>query len=77
MADIHVLTPEPEGNGIIECLEDALALAKAGKLSSIAVATVDREGVCGCSWSYAPSFGTLLGSIASLQYKITREWLDG
>lgn len=71
-AELRVLTAEPLGEGIVELLERYLEDAKAGKLSSLAIAAVDREGCMDCGWSLAPPAGLLMGAIARLQHLYNR-----
>jgi hypothetical protein len=73
---IELLHAEPVGAGIVETLEWAMAEAKAGRLSSIAIATVDREGCTDRKWSKPPSAGLLLASVSRLAHKLNRE-MDG
>ena len=74
MADLRVITCEPIGESVIERLEYALAQAREGKVSSVAIAWVDREGRSHETWSYAPSTGTLVGAVQSLSYRLVKEW---
>lgn len=76
MPDLHVIEAEPEANDIAEKLRAALADAEAGRLSSIAIAVVYRDGATGNSWSKMPSIGTLVGSVALLQARLQRLILD-
>jgi len=70
MTKLHVLTPEPLGENIIELLEYALVEARAGRLSSIAIATVDRDGCTESAHSAPPSYGLLIGAVARLQHRL-------
>lgn len=72
MADLHAITPEPLGEGMVERLEQALAMAHAGELSSVAIALVHRDGATGALWSSPPSTVLLLGSVARLAHKLNR-----
>lgn len=72
MPDLHVIEAEPAGTDIIERLEEALEEARAGKLSSVAIAFVYRDGCVGGSWSTPPSHGLLLGSVSRLAYRINQ-----
>ena len=51
LADVRVLDAEPLGTDTIAKLGEALEKAKAGQLSSVAIAVVYRDGTCGRSWS--------------------------
>ena len=77
MADLHVLPCEPLGQTVVEKLEQVLELAREGKISSVAIAWVDREGRAHECWSYSPSTGTLVGAIQSLAYRLVKDWCDG
>jgi hypothetical protein len=68
MADVRVLDAEPCDT--VKKLEEALEKAKAGQLSSVAIAVVYRDGTCGRSWSTAPNLSCIIGSIARLQYAV-------
>lgn len=69
---LRVIEAEPAGSEIIERLEEALEKARAGELSSIAIATVYRDGCVGKSWSSPPNASLLIGSIARLQAALIR-----
>lgn len=73
MAELKVLDAEPVGADVIEKLEEALALARENRLSAVALATVDRAGMAGNSWSKTPSLSTLIGSVARLQAALIRK----
>jgi len=70
MTSLRVLDPEPPAANVIETLEDALVEARQGRLSSVAVAIVYRDGAAGGTWSELPSRVAMLGSIARLNHKI-------
>jgi hypothetical protein len=67
LASLKVLDAEPVGADAVEKLEDALTKAKAGELSSVAIAVVYRDGTSGRAWSAAPSLSCLIGAVARLQ----------
>jgi hypothetical protein len=67
MPDIRVIDAEPVGPDVVAKLEQVLELAREGKLSSVAIATVERDGCVNRSWSSAPSISLLIGSVARLQ----------
>lgn len=67
MTELRIITAEPVGKGVISLLEELLAEARAGEISSIAVATIDREGVPTSRFSRAPSLTTLIGGVTMLQ----------
>lgn len=66
-AKLHVLDAEPLGDDVIRTLQDAMDRAVAGEFSSVAIATVYRDGTAGRTWSDAPSAGLLIGSIERLK----------
>ena len=72
-ADLRVIEAEPQGKAIIERLEWALAQAKDGNLSSVALAVVYRDGTIDHHWSDAPNSSLLIGACARLQAAIIRE----
>lgn len=73
-AELRVLDAEPPGQGVVERLEEALEKARAGEISSIALAVVYRDGSVSGSWSDAPNRMLLLGSLSRLAYRVN---LDG
>lgn len=73
MADLTVIEAEPPGEGVIEALEWALEKTRAGEISSVAIAIVNREGAISRRWSRLPSYPAMLGSLARLMYLIQRE----
>lgn len=70
MAELTVLEPEPVGEGIVETLEEVLERAKAGEVSSVAIAYVLRDGAVCSTWSAPPCFGTLLGAVHRLAHRM-------
>lgn len=74
---LHVIPCEPLGESVIERLEHVLSEAREGKVSSVAIAWVDRSGCANETWSYAASTGTLIGAIHALAYRLVKEWVDG
>lgn len=76
MAELRAITCEPPGLDIVPLLESLIERAKAGELSSVAVAYVSREGVTNQEWSTAPSIGTLIGSVAVLQHRLAERLLE-
>ncbi len=71
-----VLDAEPPGIGIIELLQELTAQAKAGELSSIAVAIVFRDGSADQRWSFAPSGAAQIGSAAMLVHRLSSDNLE-
>ena len=72
MPDLHVLEAEPIGEDVVAKLEEALTKAKAGEISSVAIAIVHRDGSTNYSWSKAPSMSLLIGCTARLQAGLIR-----
>lgn len=70
--NLQVINAEPIGKTVVERLEEFLEDAKAGKLSSVAIAAVYRDGTCNHNWSEAPSVSTLLGAIVRMQADLVR-----
>ncbi len=70
MTNLRAFDPEPAAANVIETLEAALAEAREGRLSSVAIASVYRDGDAGCTWSELPSRFAMLGSISRLAHKI-------
>lgn len=73
---LGVIESEPVGANVIERLEEALEQARAGKISSIALAVVYRDGTNQPSWSDAPSIGLLTGAVSRLEWYLNQV-LDG
>lgn len=69
-AQLHSIDAEPLGTGIVEMLEEVLVEAREGKLSSVALATVLRDGTTVSRWSYVPSYGLMLGAITRLAHRL-------
>lgn len=76
MSKLRVITAEAQGDKVIETLEEALALAKAGDLSSVALAMVHRDGTTSFSYSELPSRGTMVGSVTRLQHYLIQGFED-
>lgn len=73
MAELKVLEAEPVGADVIDKLEEALTQAREGRISSVAIATVERDGTTNRSWSTAPSLSLLIGSVTRLQAALIRK----
>lgn len=73
MADLVALDPEPVSQRLVQTIEEAVELASAGELSSVAIAYVLRDGSVGCMWSDLPSRAAMMGSIARLNHKLNLE----
>jgi hypothetical protein len=71
MSELVVLDSEPPSNeSLVGMLEEALEQAKAGKLSSAALAKVWRDGTSGTAWSTPANISTLLGTVTRLQFRM-------
>ena len=73
----RVAPVEPDENvaSIIEVLQDQLALAREGKLRSLAVVSVTADGgAVGTQWSCTPSdVTTLIGKLSVLTHDLMSE----
>jgi len=72
MTDLVPLDPEPLGVDVIKTLEAVLEMARDGRVSSVAIAVVYRDGTSDGSWSTAPSSIRLVGAIDRLGYRFNR-----
>lgn len=70
MAELRAIDPEPLGKSVIDVLEHVLAKAKAGELSSVAVAYIHRDAAPGWNWSEVPNSSTLIGAIERLKHDL-------
>ena len=70
MPRLTVIDPEPPAPDLIATLERALEQARAGDLSSVALAFVHRDGAVSAEWSTLPSRPAMLGSISRLAHRI-------
>jgi hypothetical protein len=74
MAELKVIDAEPAADpSIMERIAEVTKLAEEGALSSIAVATVYKDGSAGVSWSKPPNRSLLLGAISRLGHKLNLE----
>ncbi len=73
-AELHVITAEPVATDIVAVLEGVLTEARAGRLSSVAIATVDRQGIVNSAWSKPPSTSAMMGAIERLKWKLMQAW---
>lgn len=69
-AELRKIDAEPLGTQVVERLEETMAAAKRGELSSVAIAVVYRDGSTGTCWSEAPSIGLLIASTTRLQHRL-------
>lgn len=77
MPAFTVIDPEPPAQNVIATLERALEQARAGDLSSVALAFVHRDGAVSAEWSALPSRPAMLGSISRLAHKINLDADEG
>lgn len=70
MTEVRVLDSAPISDATVPLLEDMLERAKAGQLSSVAVAVVYRDGSTGDAWSNPPSVATLIGAVTIMQTRL-------
>jgi hypothetical protein len=75
-ADLVPIDAEPEGEDVAAKLEEVLTAAREGKISSVAIAVVYRDGSSGRSWSKAHSITTLIGSIALMLHAYSAQYFD-
>lgn len=71
MSNLRVIEPEGIGNSVIDALENTLELAKQGRLSSVAIAYVQRDGTTGQTVSDMPHQAAQIGSVAILLAHLT------
>jgi len=70
MATLRTIEPEEPGEDVVETLEYLLAKARAGEISSVAVAVVYRSGIPGATWSRLPSLVAALGAVSRLAHRL-------
>lgn len=71
MTELRVLDCEPPPTQeVVDLLETTLAQARAGEISSVAVAVVYRSGNTSDGWSKMLSHSTLIGAVARLQHRL-------
>lgn len=75
-AELREITAEPLGEGMIEMLEEIMAEVREGRISSLAVAQVYRDGTTCARWSHLPSYGMMLGAVTRLLHRINLR-MDG
>lgn len=67
---LSVIPSFDAGESIVDKLEQVMERAKAGELSMVAIATVERDGSTGRTWSQCHNTATLLGSIELMKVDI-------
>jgi hypothetical protein len=70
---LSVLPCEPRAKTIELLLEFVSDLVEAGKISSLAVVMVNRDGSTSAVHSELPSLSTMVGAVARLQYDLCKE----
>lgn len=68
--NLSVLEAEDPGRGVIERLEEALEQAREGKVSSVAIALVYRNGSTNTAWSHPPNMMLLAGAVHHLGWRL-------
>lgn len=71
-----VTRPLEVQTSVVDRLEAALALAKSGELTAVAIAAVENGGGMLRWWSDSDAAGHLIGSVARLQHSLNLE-MDG
>jgi hypothetical protein len=64
---------EPDGNGVIEALDKARALADTGTISMVAITIIDREGCTQFIRSEVRNRSSLIGALARQQYRLMQQ----
>lgn len=70
---LRAISPEPRDASVIDTLEDVLAEARKGEISSVSLAIVYRNGETGTAWSALPRQSVMLGAVGRLQFAIARQ----
>ena len=68
-----VTRPELVYDDVIQKLEEALAMAREGKIVGVAVAYVSNDGAVGTGFSRSECAGSLMGAVALLQHRLCRD----
>lgn len=71
--ELRVLDAEPVGENVVATLKRALKRARAGDLSSVAIAAVKRDGSPYWVRSDAPNHSTLIGVIERMKAEMIRD----
>lgn len=72
MADLIPLHAEPIGEDVIDTIDKVRAMADAGKVSSVAIAYVTRDGRGGQLWSDLPNVNLIVGSAGRLIHHLNK-----
>lgn len=70
--ELRVIPSIERGRGVINRLQKALKLARAGKISSVAIAWVNDDGSADWLYSEAPNHSTMLGVIERMKHDMLR-----
>lgn len=71
MTDLVAIDPESVSPDLVETIEAVLEKARAGEVSSVAIAFVYRDGSTHQTWSSPPSFFTLLGAVHQMAFRMS------
>jgi len=72
MTKLKVIDAEPIGVDVVATLESVLERAREGRISSVAIAMVYRDGSTNRTWSKSPSLSALVGAVARLLAALIR-----
>jgi hypothetical protein len=72
-AEIREIQLEPANAGVVECIGEALGLAVAGELSTVAIIMIQRDGCPRFMHSAIHNYSMMIGAIARLQHDIIVE----
>lgn len=72
-SNIREISLEPANAGVIECLEGALKLAHEGKLSMVAIASVERDGHPHNWHSEMHNRSLMIGAVTRMQHDLLHE----
>jgi hypothetical protein len=73
---VAVIDSEPPNPNTIVCLEEALAAAREGRISAVAIAAVYRDGSTGDAWAKPVSPATLIGAVSVLHARLIHSITD-
>lgn len=76
-AEVEVLdSVPPNTEDVVARLEEALRLAREGKISCVGIALVYRDGSTGRSWSKRHSESALIGAAALLHHALCARYFE-
>lgn len=73
---IEVIDSEPQNPDTITVLEEVLAAAREGRISSVAIACVYRDGTTGDAWARPISTATLIGAVGVMHARLIHTITD-